>query len=231
MLLRGRGCLGAELAVETADVGTDPQGKVGIFFELDAVAPAVRKDVLSGLFEPERRFRPVCVVGHAFRLHFQALGDVVESGEVGQGLGGLVEVAVDVGAGFVELDVVGEERVEGVEALELEAGQRAYLVHGLDERGAALDAVGMDAMFLGKGHVVVPLLAQAPVAGGRVVELLGQGMHVGDGLQIELGLPVAERVGVMVERVRELANAVMDLLPCPEGMFEAGSVGVRVVGD
>ena len=159
------------------------------------------------------------------------MGDFVESGEVGQGLGGLVEVAVDVGAGFVELGVVGEERVEGVEALEFEAGQRAHVAHGFDEGGAALDAVGMDTVFLGKRHVVVPLLAQAPVAGGRVVDILGQGMHVHDGVQIELGLPVAERVGVLAEGGGERANAVMDLVPCQEGVFEAGAVGFGVVGD
>ena len=201
LLVWGLGCLGADLAVEIPNVGTNTKGEVRFFLEVNAVEPAVGKDVLAGLEEVLRPFFAGCVVGHVFWREIQALGDVVESGEVVEGLGGAVEVAVDVGAGFVELAVVGQQGVEGVAPLEFEAGQLAYLAHGLDEGGAALDPVGMDAVLFGDADVVVPLLAQAAVARGGVVEFVGERIHVGDGLEVELGLLVGERVGVVVERV------------------------------
>ena len=81
-------------------------------------------------------------------------------------------MAVDVGACFVELAVVGEQGVEGVAGVVFEAGQCAHGLHGLHQGGVGVDAVGMDAAFFGKGEVLVPLLAQAAVARGGMVEFL-----------------------------------------------------------
>ena len=53
----------------------------------------------------------------------------------------------------------------------------------------------------------------------------------GYGLEVELGFAAEKHVGGMAEGAGELADAVMDLVPCHERVVEAGSVGVAVVGD
>ena len=79
--------------------------------------------------------------------------------------------------------------------------------------------------------MIVPLLAQAAVAGGGVVEVVGQGMDVAGGAEVEVGLAVAERGRVLAEWFGEFQDAVMHASPSLEGVFEARSVGVGVAGD
>ena len=105
------GVVAADGGVETLNVSMNAVGKVGIFLQVNSVVLPVCEHGLSGSGELEGLLLPFLVAADVLEL--DAVGtepfcDVLEVLEAAEGVRGVFEIAVDVGAGLLDAEVLPE---------------------------------------------------------------------------------------------------------------------------
>ena len=133
--------------------------------------------------------------------------------------------------GLFDLGVFEEDGAERVARGGVEVKAIAELLDAVHQGSVAFDLVGMGVLGVRAGHVVVPVVAQAAVARVGLLGAIVRGDGPGDGLQVEVRLLVVQRGGVVAEVLLQFADAAVKVVPCLEGVVEAGAVCVAVIGD
>ena len=154
-------------SLRRCDAGTDAPGVVGAVVEVDAGAFLVGEDGLAGVGQAQGAVLPFAIALDVLKADVQCaelMHGVLEPLVLLQGVLGFVEVGVDVLSDLLEMGVVVEQGIEGLQSVCGEIGLVAQLAHGVDERGVALEVVGVGLRRFCEGDVLVPLVSEAAVA-------------------------------------------------------------------